>query len=245
MAKLIRNLCEKYTSRGVLNALRQLRNELRIHKLHRASVKKAARLSSSTKHRLNLGCGPNLKEGWINIDLTDGVDLKLDLRERLPFPDESVEVIYSEHFLEHLNYPSFADSHAYGGPELHGYQSEVLSFLRESYRVLVPGGLFSVGVPDVELGLIAYVNRDERAFEAQRPYWLPDWCDTFMHLVNYMFRQGHEHKYGYDCKTLALILKRAGFVEVNRRDFDPALDSELRRIGTFYMNARKPDHPAA
>jgi predicted SAM-dependent methyltransferase len=224
MASLIRNLFEKYTSRGVQNALRQLRDELRTQRLHQASVKQAERLCSTTKHRLNLACGPNRKEGWINIDLTDGVDLHLDLRERLPFPDDSVEVIYSEHFFEHLNYPS-----------------EVLFFLRESYRVLVSGGLFTVGVPDAEPALIAYANRDEHAFELQRRmHWHPDWCDTLMHHVNYLFRQSQEHKYAYDGETLALILERAGFVQVNRRHFDPALDSESRRIGTLYMNARKP-----
>ena len=79
--------------------MRQLRREPRTQRLHKASVKKAERLSSTTKHGLNLACGPNCKEGWINIDLTDGVDLQLDLRERLPFPDDSVEVIYSELFL--------------------------------------------------------------------------------------------------------------------------------------------------
>ena len=72
-------------------------------------------------------------------------------------------------------------------------------------------------------------------------YWQPDWCYTLMHQINYLFRQGHEHKYAYDGETLALILERAGFVRVNRRDFDPALDSESRRIGTLYMKARRPD----
>jgi hypothetical protein len=72
-------------------------------------------------------------------------------------------------------------------------------------------------------------------------HWHPDWRDTPMHQVNYLFRQGHEHKYAYDGETLALILERAGFVRVNRRDFDPALDSESRRIGTLYMKARRPD----
>src|SRR5262249_23423622 len=199
MASVIRNVFERYTSHGVQNALRQLRRELRTQRLHTASVKKAETLSSATKHRLNLACGPNRKEGWINVDLSDGADLQLDLREKLPFPDDSVEVIYSEHFFEHLNYPSFADSNAFAGLELSGYQSEVLFFLREAYRVLVPGGLFSVGVPDAEPALIAYANRDEQAFElARRMHWHPDWCDTLIHQVNYLFRQGHEHKYAYD-----------------------------------------------
>jgi len=224
---LIRNLFQKYTSRGVQNASRQLRDELRLQRLYRASVKKAARLSSTTKHRLNLACGPNRKEGWINIDPAVGVDLRFDRRERLPFQDDSVEVIYSEHFFEHLNYPSLADSNGFAGLELSGNRSEVLFFLREPYRVLLPGGLFSVGIPDAERALIAYANRNEPKFEiAQRMHWQPDWCDTLMHQINYLFRQGHEHKYAYDCETLARILGGADFVKVSRRDFDPALDSE-------------------
>src|SRR5215469_10745825 len=224
MVSLIRNLFEKFTSHGVQNASRQLRNELRTQTLHKASVKKAKILAPATKHRLNLACGPNRKEGWINIDLIDTADLKLDLRERLPFSDESVEVIYNEHFFEHLNYPS-----------------EVQSFLRECYRVLVPGGSFSVSVPDAEPLLIAYTNHDEQLFKFVRQMrWHPDWCDTPMHHVNYMFRQGEEHKYAYDCETLALILRRAGFEEVSRRDFDATLDSESRRESLF-MKARKPD----
>jgi hypothetical protein len=91
--RIIRNLSEKHTSHGVQNALRRLRNELRTQRLHQASVKKVTRLASTTKRRLNLACGPNRKEDWVNIDLTDGVDLKLDLRERFPFSDGSVEVI--------------------------------------------------------------------------------------------------------------------------------------------------------
>ena len=58
---------------------------------------------------------PNRKEGWINIDLAVGVDLQPDRRERLPFPDDSVEFIYSEHFFGHLNYPSFAESNGFAG----------------------------------------------------------------------------------------------------------------------------------
>jgi hypothetical protein len=57
-----------------------------------------------------------------------------------------------------------------------------------------------------------------------------------MHQINYLFRQGHEHKYAYDCETLVRILERAGFIKVSRRHFDPALDSESRRIVTLYMN---------
>ena len=43
---------------------------------------------------------------------------------------DSVEVIYSEHFFEHLNYPSFADSNAFAGLELASYH-ELASYQNE------------------------------------------------------------------------------------------------------------------
>ena len=58
--------------------------------------------------KLDLGCGNSKKEGTIGIDIekADGVDYVLDIQNQpLPFPDQSVEYIYSSHFLEHIDNP--------------------------------------------------------------------------------------------------------------------------------------------
>ena len=39
------------------------------------------------------------------------------------------------------------------------YPGQVKSFLKEAYRVLRPGGIFSVGVPDAELSIRAYTEK--------------------------------------------------------------------------------------
>ena len=52
--------------------------------------------------KLHLGCGSKIFEGWINIDMNPKGDFTLDLREGLPFADNSVELIYTEHSLEHF-----------------------------------------------------------------------------------------------------------------------------------------------
>jgi hypothetical protein len=46
-------------------------------------------------------------------------------------------------------------------------------------------------------------------------------------------------RYAYDFETLRLTIESAGFIEV-KRDFDPTLDTEARRVGTLYAEARKP-----
>ncbi len=55
--------------------------------------------------KIDLGCGYCKKEGTIGIDICEspGVDHVLDIEsEPLPFPDKSVEYVYSSHFLEHI-----------------------------------------------------------------------------------------------------------------------------------------------
>ena len=179
-------------------------------------------MQSSSPAKLHCGCGPRVKAGWINVDIAEGADLHLDLREKLPFPDNSVSFIYSEHFFEHLEYP-----HDTG------------SFLKDSLRVLIPKGRFRVGVPDTEWPVNAYVKGDDTYFQVARQRWHPASCDTKMHGINYHFRQGSEHKYAYDFETLAKLLSDAGFGRTERSPFDPALDSEQWKDCTLYVDAFK------
>ena len=239
LAGVLRRVGRGRTTRGVRMALRELRTELRISRLHRASVKRARLYDGRTGLMLNLGCGPNLKAGWINVDLSPDAELHLDLREPLPFADGSVAMIYSEHFFEHLSYASAYESGAWSALEVPGHPSEVMTLLRESFRALMPDGVFSLALPDAERVVRAYAAGDREVFAADARVH-PEWCDTPMHHVNFTFRQGREHKYAYDAETLTRILQSAGFVSVVRRSFDPALDSERRSLGTLYMEGRKP-----
>ncbi|HEY7289538.1 MAG TPA: hypothetical protein VH583_06840 [Vicinamibacterales bacterium] len=216
-------------------ALRQLALEIRIARLHRASCRKArAYRSNGTPLSVNLASGFNPKAGWINVDLfAPTADLRLDLRRPLPFDDGSVRYIYAEHFFEHLEYPNVLDS---TGWYLEGRwtPSEALQFLRESRRVLAVGGILDIVVPDAEGMIGVYVERI-----AGSDWWGPAWCDTPMHRLNYLFRQGRDHKYAYDEETLAQLLRAAGFTDPTRRAFDPAMDAPNHAIGSLCMTATK------
>jgi predicted SAM-dependent methyltransferase len=212
------------TTYGFRAALRSVVGETKIMRLHLRGLRRARSLRPPFK--LHIGCGPNVKDGWINIDLSERADLQLDLREALPFPDGSATIIYSEHFFEHLSF------------------QEGIRFLRDSLRVLVPGGLVSIGVPDAEFGLWVYLNDRERWQADAARYNNPKWCNTPMHGVNYLFRQEGEHKYAYDFETLAGTLKECGFLNIRRRNWDAALDLESRQDGTLYVDAEKPHKEA-
>jgi SAM-dependent methyltransferase len=83
---------------------------------------------------LNVGCGERFLPGWTNVDFAaqDGRVLAHDLRTRLPFGSDEFSFVYQSHVLEHLS-PSDAEG-----------------LLRECLRVLAPGGLLRVVVPDLE-----------------------------------------------------------------------------------------------
>ncbi|MGH7154427.1 MAG: class I SAM-dependent methyltransferase [Acetobacteraceae bacterium] len=214
----------RYITPGVKQALHAVIDEMAVARRHRRGTRALRGLRADGDLKLNVGCGPKPKPGWVNIDLfaTGGGQIPLDLRRELPFATSSASIVYGEHVFEHLGYPGDAQH-----------------FLGEALRILKPGGVLSIGVPDVELVLRAYVADDASHFQFSHR-WHPDWCDTHLHQVNYTFRQGSEHKYAYDHETLAKVVADAGFVDVMRRDYDPDLDSEERSVGTLYIDARKP-----
>ena len=220
-------LAGRYASRGLHRALRLAREEWRLQRCHRGSVRK---LKSALKGRRNLkihlGCGEILLPGWMNVDLLEaGADAQFDLREDWPFESESAEYVFSEHTLEHFEFPT-----------------DVRHFLAETLRVLIPGGLTEIGVPDTAWPLAAYEEESNEYWQLSRKLWLPSEvaAGTQLEIINYHFRLDGEHRYAWDEKTLRKELEGAGFKSVERVPFDPTFHSEARRYGTLYMRARKP-----
>ena len=84
---------------GLREAANQVVLELTFRKRHLAGLRKARKYRGRTGMALHLGCGSEIKEGWVNVDLHPAADLTLDAREPLPFAGNSFRIIYSEHFL--------------------------------------------------------------------------------------------------------------------------------------------------
>lgn len=93
--------------------------------------------------RINLGCGRRTHPDWINVDLyaSNAGVVQHDLRRPLPFESDSIEVAYHSHVLEHF--------------EL----SEGMAFMKECVRVLKPGGVLRIVVPDLESICREYIRQ--------------------------------------------------------------------------------------
>lgn len=94
---------------------------------------------------LNLGCGSTFVKGWTNIDFVSGSEhvIAHNLLKGIPFPDNSFDLVYHSHVLEHFP------------------KSEAPKFIAECYRVLKPGGIIRIAIPDLEqiaLNYIKYLN---------------------------------------------------------------------------------------
>lgn len=227
---MLKTIWRKYASYGLKTSLTTLRNEFRTFGTHRKGVQRARRYKHATNLSLNIACGSIVKAGWLNIDICPAADLRLDLREKLPLPDGCAQMIYCEHFLEHLDYPE-----------------EASRLLGECKRLLAPGGRLSIVVPDIEYAIHIYTHHHEdfrswletEFHTAWQNFWIPAWCDTAAHVVSYIFHQNSEHKHLYDASTLERVLTSAGFAGVRARAFEPGLDSPERERGCVYMDATK------
>ena len=170
---------------------------------------------------VQLGSGHSAKWGWINVDLVgQGADVAWNLRRRLPFEDNTVTAIFHEHLLEHLD---VVDGFA---------------LTKEVFRVLRPGGIVRVVVPDAERYVRSYAaNGDE--LELLRP----DRPTKLLALQELFFRHGH--RAAYDSETLRFLLLAAGFASARLCDFgesdlQPAPDSQHRQQESIYVEATKP-----
>jgi predicted SAM-dependent methyltransferase len=97
--------------------------------------------------RVNLGCGPVYAEGpeWINLDFspTSTSVRQANLLETLPIDSNSCQVVYSSHFFEHIP------------------RDKVPFFLGECIRILHPGGVLRLVLPDFQEMCREYLTQRE------------------------------------------------------------------------------------
>jgi predicted SAM-dependent methyltransferase len=141
--------------------------------------------------------------GWINMDIINLEQYAQinqykfhcqDCRNPLPFADETVDLMYSGHFLEHLTY------------------DEGRNFLKECKRVMKPGATIRLIVPDAELLINKYKENDLDMFNEIGTVESNSQIHKLWSLLL------DNHKSAYDYSTVKALGEEVGF-KVERKKF--------------------------
>lgn len=164
-------------------------------------VKRLIQKTNKRPVMLNVGCGTDYKKGWINIDNNSDnnikkLDLNWDLRNPLPYEDESVDFIFNEHFIEHLTV------------------EEGIRANQDFMRVLKKGGVLRIATPDLEDVVALYQNKNWRKHTVLGNHGL-DFVKTRAELINMGF-SWWGHKWLYDWEELERRLHEAGCSKIKR-----------------------------
>lgn len=96
--------------------------------------------------KLNLGCGGKILEGYINVDLyNEKADVKADVTD-LPYEEESIDEILSEHVIEHFTPKEFD------------------MLIRHWRDLLKPGGIIRLECPSLIACALKVIDGDIGAF---------------------------------------------------------------------------------
>ena len=147
---------------------------------------------------LNLGCGKRLHSDWVNVDYTASNEnvISHDLSRGIPFPDNSFDVVYHSHLLEH--FPRSAAS----------------VFVQSCWRVLKPGGILRVVVPNLEQIAKVYLEALEKASQGSEEWAANyEWMMLEMYdqtVRNYSGGAMAEYLYGESIPNEAFVVERCG-----------------------------------
>jgi hypothetical protein len=153
---------------------------------------------------LNVGAGSVVIDGYTPLDIKTGTEAG-----KLPYADESVDEVYASHVLEHIA------------------RADTISTLREWIRVLKPGGIIRVAVPDMELWAKWVVEGKHDFDMAGIAYGGQIDADDF-------------HRNAFNGATLAGLFRELGLISV--RKFQPFAEDCSRHPISLNLEGVKP-HP--
>jgi SAM-dependent methyltransferase len=248
---------------------------------------------------LNLGCGTKTSQGCINIDWSPHLRIVRnpilywfakrilseerlrhleqlkgsirihDLRNGIPFPDNTVDAVYHSHLLEHIDRHISRDSQDLKN-------DPAIEFVKECRRVLRPGGILRVVVPNFEelcRKYLAHLTRcevempeqgehDQAIFDLIGQEVMKEAAGSsrqspLLRRLENLFlgdarQRGQTHQWEYDRINIAELLRHAGFELIyfldyetsripdwNKLELDTTDGGVEHRSGSLYVEAVK------
>ncbi len=164
--------------------------------------------------KLNLGCGADIRSGYINLDINSGfgVDVVCDISQKLPFEDNSCSEIIAQDILEHLT------------------REQLEYTLSEISRTLRVGGILKVRIPNVDAIFDKFADDHETR-------------NLFLYGNSYKTGIWGVHKAGYTikvfttlCKCKSLNVKSVNEVDTNYEFVFEKLEKEIKVKKILFIN---------
>lgn len=165
--------------------------------------------ATPSRDKLHLGCGAKHFPGWFHIDALDypHVDHVGPVEDLSFIPGGTVRLIYACHVLEHFGRRTYAVA------------------LAEWFRVLAPGGVLRLAVPDFGAAARLYLSGT-----------LPRGIEDVRGLVSGGQRDGYDfHGMIFDAPSLTAVLRATGFADVRAWDWRQTEHAEVDDYSQAYI----------
>lgn len=187
---------------------------------------------------LNLGCGSNYitEKEWTNLDFvsTSSHVIAHNLLNGIPFVDNSFDLVYHSHVLEHFS------------------KEDGATFITECFRVLRPGGFIRIAIPDLERIARLYLqyvqegfnNADDEAVKVNYEWMMMEMYDQAVrnfsggNMARYLFQDHIKNedfvfeRIGEEGKSLRnfLIKSQANSHSINNHHKKPSGSQNIIRV---------------
>ena len=154
---------------------------------------------------------------WVNLDITErkGVDIVADASDKIPLETCTVDEIHCIHVLEHVT------------------RDKYTNMLAEMHRVLKPGGLLYVEVPDFK----GTIDNLTRAFASGDVEAIHVWTTS---IYGKNEREGMAHHWGFYEGLLRREFRHQGFTQVDRLvDRDDMISTHYKQEPVLLIRGEK------
>lgn len=143
-----------------------------------------------------------------------------DATRRIPERNETVDLIYSSHMIEHLE------------------KTDAVLFLKEARRVLKPSGIIRIAVPNIMYHVENYLKDNDADNFIERTLLTKKNPKNIIAKIKYLIIGDRNHQWMYDGESLCKLISSVGFENLKVMDAGTTIITE---IGELDLNERSPE----